>query len=361
MEDGGFAELFCSRTIRDLLREMLKVIEENLKVYKKQTILLDEIRMFGDYREGVREEILDLVAKGVLKPIVSSGTDGNLKRPLYKKYRILAREDNTEQLKDEITKLHPRLLANGYLIKRPQQYVNHKVLIYKLNSYLCRGADRNMMSCKERSLVIFADEKMLELNESFIRALGLSEECLYYYKTPEQYFMDYIPQRKRKMILLICENKDIWFNIRRQMYEESKSVIFGIHIDGVLYGGGNEITGKGWLAAYYRYLFAEQVDFLYCGDIDIAGFDIFLRLQDEISPDGLNVTLFTPIYTKMLELCCIENLPDSEDNRKKNIEWERIYNLFSDEEIKSIQRIIALNKRLPQEIINYPILCENMR
>ncbi len=52
--------------------------------------------------------------------------------------------------------------------------------------------------------------------------------------------------------------------------------------------------------SYAQYLGADETRFLYCGDIDRAGFDIFIRLCKEAKE--LHIELFVPAYQKMLEL-----------------------------------------------------------
>ena len=73
------------------------------------------------------------------------------------------------------------------------------------------------VSRKERSFEIFEQEKILDDSsiKSLIKSLGITQDDLCFYDTPEYCFHDYIPQKKNNMVLLICENKDIWFNIRR--------------------------------------------------------------------------------------------------------------------------------------------------
>lgn len=53
-----------------------------------------------------------------------------------------------------------------------------------------------------------------------------------------------ISLKKEQYGLLICENKDIWFNIRRCMFENNYKSLFGMHIDGVVYGDGNKVSQK---------------------------------------------------------------------------------------------------------------------
>lgn len=215
------------------------------------------------------------------------------------------------------------------------------------------------MSRRERSFSIFGDEKVLDYHLTLLDNIGISGENLHYYETPEQCFSDYIPVRKSQMMLLICENKDIWFNIRRLMYENGHHILFGTHIDGVIFGQGNDITGKGKFHSYSQFLGADQITYLYCGDIDRAGFDIFLRLCKETK--GITISLFLPAYHKMLELSEKLILPDSKDGRCFMPDISGILSEFSQYEQAQILKILHENKRLPQEILSYPVLAENMR
>ena len=63
----------------------------------------------------------------------------------------------------------------------------------------------------------------------------------------------------------------------------------------------------------------------------------------------------------MLELSRSIRLPDSSDGRRIIPEMSGILPLFSDYEQKQITQIIEDNKRLPQEILSYPVLADNMR
>jgi hypothetical protein len=215
------------------------------------------------------------------------------------------------------------------------------------------------MSRRERSFAIFGEEKELDNHLRLLECLGISGDTLKYYETPEQCFSDYIPIRKKQMTLLICENKDIWFNLRRLMYESGVCSLFDTQIDGVIFGQGNDITGKGKFRSYAQYLGADKISFLYCGDIDRAGFDIFLRLCK--GTEELHIALFLPAYRKMLELGQSIQLPDSDDGRNVMPDMSEILPLFSDDEQKQITEILQNNKRLPQEILSYPVLADNMR
>lgn len=329
-----------------------------LQQFPRKRITLNELRELCSHSDTYREQILNLDAQGILVPIKSSRTDGNLQRPLYKRYNIKLVE-KSEISTEEIYALHPRLTANGYLLRNREQFISNKEFLQCLSKWFANNDTHDTMSRRERSFYIFGDEKSLDRHLTLLDSIGVSGEHLHYYETPEQCFSDYIPVRKPQMTLLICENKDIWFNIRRLMYENEYSKLFGTPIDGVIFGQGNDITGKGKFRSYSQFLGVDQVTYLYCGDIDRAGFDIFLRFCKEA--EGIPISLFFPAYHMMLELSCERLLPDSEDGKTSIPDISELLPMFSKHEQAQISQILHENKRLPQEMLSYPVLAENMR
>ena len=332
-------------------------LETKLKNWKKKTISKSDLGTI--LQTSSDSELFGMVsnaiAEGILSPVKSSGTNGNRIYPIYMKYRISIAEDYSEALSN-IAMLHPFITKTGYLHERPELYLKYESQLQKLNQYLFQAQPSVQVSKKERSFEIFDEEKQLE-DTSFrnlLERLGLTADTLGYYNTPEYCFNDFIPERKTQMVLLICENKDIWFNIRRRMYEDSSRSILGVHIDGVIYGSGNKISEAGALSAYTRFMNTDSVQYLYWGDIDRAGLNIYLSLVKN-NPD-LHIQLFTPAYEEMLRLAETRDIPDSTDHRERVQDYEPIYRLFSDETRCCIERYIDVNKRIPQEIISYETL-----
>lgn len=329
-----------------------------LREYPRKRITLEELDRLCPEHEQLAEQVGELTDRGVLVPVKSSKTNGNIKTPLYMKYTICIKDD-IQISPDEILALHPRLSANGCLLRDRVRFVNNREFLLRLSEWLTHNKDTEKMSRRERSFSIFGDEKALDEHLKLLESLGVSGDILGYYETPEQCFSDYIRVRRDHMTLLICENKDIWFNIRRLMYETEARSLFGTDIDGVIFGQGNDITGKGKFISYARFLGADDLHFLYCGDIDRAGFDIFLRLCR--AAEQLDIKLFLPAYKKMLELSRGIALPDSNDNRCIIPEMSKILPLFEICEQERLTQILKDNKRLPQEILSFPVLADNMR
>ena len=253
--------------------------------------------------KGLYDLVAELNTKGFLEPVKTSGTNGNIKYPLHKRYRITLEEDDTSSvIVDQIGFLHPMLLKSGYLSSHPKEYERNKFVIDKLNWYLFSRELGELVSRKERSFEIFGREKVLDDSavKTLLRNLMLTESELCFYDTPEYCFHDYIPERKSSLVLLICENKDIWFNIRRCMFEKNYRSLFGVKIDGVVYGNGNKVSQKkGALIEYVKFMGNPSVKFLYWGDIDREGFDIYRRTREVNA--SLEIELFVTGYRKMRE------------------------------------------------------------
>lgn len=337
-------------------------IGSKLKTWNKKTITLSELKSLLGIRsdDGLWPLVSVAVEQGCLSPVRSSGRNGNRTYPLFLKYRITMREDYSKVM-DEIAFLHPAIQKSGYLQSRPMLYIKYKQQIQLLNRCLFSDPPGTPISKKERSFSIFHDEKQLDDN-AFCRLLdrlGLTAETLGYYETPEYCFHDYIPNRKEQLTLLICENKDIWFNIRRRMYEDGACEIFKTHIDGVVYGCGNQVSQHGALTAYTRFLGTEHVHYLYWGDIDRAGLSIYLSLRKH-NPE-LDIRLFTGAYEKMLELAEEQTIPDSDDHREQLEDYTPVYSMFSGSAKAELISAIECNKRIPQEIISYENLLTSMR
>lgn len=341
---------------------MMKYIDK-LKKHGKKTISKAELAaLFAVYSDEELFEIISVLSeKQILIPIKNSKTNGNRLYPIYLKYKVSLPCDTYEAESEEIDALHPLLLNNGYLRAKPNEYKKYRSLFQKLDRYLFSGIGNEIsISRKERSFEIFDEEKALD-DKAFctlLERIGITADVLAFYDTPEYCFNDYIPDRKPKMTLLICENKDIWFNIRRMMFENNATTVFDNHIDGVVYGCGNKVSGMGALTTYTEFI-ASEVKYLYWGDIDRAGLNIYLSTV-RANPD-MDIKLFVPAYEEMLRLAQTKNIPDSDDARGRIEDYSQIFGLFDQNLRALLEQSIRDNKRIPQEIITYAFLKENMR
>lgn len=340
-------------------------IHKILAKHRQKTITKAELEGYIGITsdENLFTQINDCISEGILSPIKNSGTNGNARYPLYMKYRIIKQEDNYSTELSEIKALHILLQKNGLLVKKPQLYAENREALSALSSYLFRRSTNCVpVSRKERSFEIFGEEKLLDDTtfRNVLKKLDITDDDLRLYDTPLHCFYDYIPYRKEGMTLLICENKDIWFDLRRMMSEHNASIIWDTKIDGVIYGGGNNVTEKtGALTEYTRFLGVDRVHFLYWGDIDREGLNIFLRLCS--ANPSLEIYLFLSAYIQMLHRAENMKIPQSKDNRNKLDDYTEIIALFNDSDKKLLCDSLDTNKRIPQEIISFSVLLEEMR
>ena len=336
-------------------------IKEKLLGYGKKTITLDDIKNILKIsimdEQRAYEQISEMIMEEIIEPVRSSGKNGNISYPLHKKYRILVKEEGDQEIIDEIKRLHPLLLRSGYLSANPMEFHRNRDVAEGLSAYLFRDNDETFVSRKERSFEIFGHEKTLDDGQvkAFLRKLQIAESELRFYDTPEYCFHDYIPVRRDHMVLLICENKDIWFNIRRCMFEDEIRSLFDIAIDGVVYGEGNKVSDRtGALEEYVKFMGNPDVKFLYWGDIDREGFDIFRRTKD--ANERLDISLFVPGYRKMIERARNIELEDSPSSKKQGMRFDDLLKDFSPSEQEFLIDIFENNKLIPQEIISYKYL-----
>lgn len=97
----------------------------------------------------------------------------------------------------------------------------------------------------------------------------------------------------------------------------------------------------------------EQI--FYFGDIDFEGINIFLLLQEKYSE--YNILPYLDGYKKMLEL---EKSPkDIRANQNiKNDNIEKFISFFDEKYQEKLKYIFENKKYIPQEILNYDIMCK---
>lgn len=339
-------------------------IEAYLSSYGKKYISISDLALIVGINKAniaqLYEAVEEMVAGGYIRPVKTSGLNGNYRFPLYKRYLITYTKAVDTGALEKIKSLHPKLLQNGYLKKHPEEYSENEETINALNMFFFNNEGDDYISKKERSFALFGNEKTLDEDKkvpSLLSKLKLGKTDLKYYETPEYSFPDYIPVRKDHLTLLVCENKDIWYGIRRCMYERNFSTIFGTSIDGTVYGGGNKISKKeGALIEYVKFMGNPEIKFLYWGDIDREGFDIYRRTR-KVNP-GLDISLFLPGYKEMIRRARTMKLRQSPSGKKENMTFEDVLVGFNDDEMTYLNDILSDNIIIPQEIIPYTFLRE---
>lgn len=331
---------------------------DKIKLLKKTYITLDEIEELIkpiDYLELVN--IVDgMIDSGIIKAVGKFNSKNGKMPSLYVKYRLIKERENNDIFMTEIKNLHTSLNISGY-IRNVELYKKHRDIILPLNQFLRVNEEplKEEMSKNERAYSIWNYEKALDQSDyiSVIKFNNIDKK-LNYYLTPEPFF-DYIHNRNSNMTILIVENKDTWFTLRKLLNgEPEKCCLFGKKIDGLLYGEGNKISKPFALEQYQSEVLNCNCKFLYFGDLDFTGIELFLRVRKH-NPIS-DITLFTDIYSFMLDICNMEKLGEIKNNQSQDIEMKEFLSLFTEDNIMKIEEILFNYKYIPQEIINYQIL-----
>lgn len=342
----------------------MEIKEKLLKRHKTYITLeeLEEIIESQDYLEFV-QKVKALISEGILKPIVNKNRTNGKIPSLFLKYRVLVTDDKNNEFENEIKHLSSEFEISKYL-NNIEIYKKHREELLILDEFFKKNSDKlNVkISKNERAYQIWGYEKMLDSNigKSILKFNNL-EKKLNYYLTPEPFF-DYIPKIKEGMTILIVENKDTWYTLRKIFKQKNNAKnkqtidmnLLGTTINGLLYGEGNKITKPKAIVNYENQMLNIKANFLYCGDLDFTGIDMFERVKKQ--NEKSNIKLFTKIYEKMIDLSNIEKLSKIRNQQNKNINLEDFLTNFSEQYQSRINSILMQNKYIPQEILNYEIL-----
>lgn len=338
--------------------------------YSKGTITLDELERFynlNDYK-ALCNKVEELESLGKIKAIKPKDINGKFP-PLPKKYRITRpQEENDAYIKEMKSELPARFTLDFYK-NNVAKYIEHRKYIMALGEYFkCqKKAFKQEMSINERSFDIWQEEKFLKDNPiaiTMLNNLGLSLEDLNVYKTPEPFFC-YSKTREPGQNILIVENKDTWYSVRKLM-RQGQIQFFDVIFGTVIYGEGkkilssfSEIEEHGEEEAY---LGDKENVFYYFGDLDFEGLSIYGQLKSKFQRLR-NICLLKPAYLKMISAANTETLKymKQEQIKKGSNEfsgWRKVLEEFTLETQKNITAIFEEGKYIPQEIVNFQLLKE---
>lgn len=293
-----------------------------------------------------------LIEERKLDPVKASPLNGK-KPALHTSYWIREEApDYGEEIEELKFRMSPAIRTDYYL-NHPEVYREEARWVRLLNQYFQKGGSDFPVSFNERSFQIWGREKFLqrEQGRKILAHCGVGLELLHVYATTEP-LAYYSCSREVPQSLLIVENKDTFYSIRRHLGESSGN-LFGQEIGTVIYG-----AGKGILRSFedFRFCVEPHVNdprnqILYFGDLDYEGIGIYERLAElfahEIAP-------FVQAYGKMLEKvrqCGMDFLPETSEGQNHNLSG-RFFGYFSEKAQEEMGRVLELGKYIPQEIIN---------
>ncbi len=326
---------------------------EKIFTFAKKTITYEELSQLYinlSYEELVKK-VNELIDKNILNAKLKSGTNGR-NPSLYKKYGVELPKEDYSDIVDEIKSLNASLSINYYLNK-PKEYKKDREYILKLNNYVIYHYDRFLvpMSINERSFDIWGEEKFLRKSPTLLSNLGLNYDKLNVYNTPEPFFSETINIYTNNV--LIIENKDTWFTLRKKLMEENRNIL-GLDIGLLIYGEGKKIISSIEYLNHKDFSFLNNPTIYYWGDIDYEGINIIYSLSKKV-----DLKLFTDAYSEMLKrIKDIKSLKDMSNDQIKTKDLEQFLSSFNESDRNKITEILENNKYIPQEILNYKILTE---
>lgn len=317
-------------------------LEQLLKPYTNET-----------YAQQCRR-IMELLNSGKIKPVKASGTNG--KSPaLYREYWLIKDEKDYEELREELKYHLVPLISVGYYLARPEAYEQDREWVLQLNSYLKNRREllERQESVNERSFEIWNREKFLsrEQGKKILKRCGLEQDVLNVYGTTEP-LSYYSHTRAIPQNLLILENKDTFYSMRRHLLEGNDTIL-GERIGTLIYGAGKGIwkSFQDFDLCVEPYMKAEGNRIYYFGDLDYEGIGIYESLA-ELCRGSWEITPFVPAYGAMLKKAShAVRLPHTKEQQNRNIK-EVFFSCFPEEQSAEMRRILEAGEYIPQEILN---------
>ena len=310
-------------------------------------------RRFDSYQDEYRY-IVQLIETGRIEPIKSSPKNG--KNPsLYTRYWFFEPEHDYSAEKDELLyHTDPRIGTSYYLIHL-DVYIKEKQYVRMLSDYLYRHSDalKIRVSRNERSFEIWGEEKFLTegAGKTILNHCMLSEDILNCYSTVEP-FACYIVNRSVPQKILILENKDPFYGMRRHLQSGNDSIL-GTSIGTLIYGAGKRVisTFTDFLISAEEYMTSPSNELLYFGDLDYEGIGIYENLARNNKSIG-SIKPFIPAYNAMLDKVeDISFLPWTKEKQNRNIS-EFFFLFFEPEIVQKMKDILDEGRYIPQEILN---------
>lgn len=320
-------------------------------------ITLDEImRRTGiENYEDLYQEILREIDLGLVKPVLASGTNGK-KPALYVAYWQLDQKEEFAELEEELKFQMDPSIHIDYYMKHHDSYRQDRRWVLMLNKYLRNKREllQTRVSANERSFEIWRREKFLtrEQGAKILKRCEISSKFLNTYETTEP-LAYYVHTRIVPQNILILENKDTFYSMRRYLLEEHNSIL-GVDIGTLVYG-----AGKGILRSFRDFSFCVEPyvnnannKIYYFGDLDYEGIGIYEKLS-ELFGEEHEILPFCPAYEAMLRKAQQEGeLPvtkEKQNRRLKNI----FYHYFTTEQETAMKNLLKQDRYIPQEILNY--------
>lgn len=325
---------------------------EFLKKYSKKTIDIYELAIeynkkpFPQWSQDEKKDFIDQLKIMNDQKIIElkrgsrgeAQIDSILRKISIIKWNLI---DKNEGLNHELFN-HELGIDGSYYLKNLELYHQDKIYIERLVDFLENNCGQ--LTLNEIGYLVFKDEKALtqpdkaSLNgKRILSNLKLDINKISYIETIAPF---YYPTLSEGDTVLIVENKDTCFSLLRLLNENKTN------IKGILYGEGRAILK---IFSFLKvYGLSNSDSYLYYGDIDQEGFDIFRSLVEKYN--DYNIKLSKLLYHNLL---AYESRPLK---NKRNIDQSKVVSVIDDlydEDKKGIISVLEGDGCIPQEALNY--------
>lgn len=316
--------------------------------------LIQKNHRFQSYEELYRY-ILEQMESSRLKPVIASKTNGK-KPALYNSYWLLDEPKDYTSLMEELNYQIIPAISVDYYLKNLAQYEQDRKWVLLLNDYLKNKRKKleQPESLNERSFEIWQREKFLreEQGRKILSRCKIDPKMLNVYDTAEP-FACYTHTRNTPQNILILENKDTFYSMRKHLLE-GKVTILGCRFGTLIYGGGKRIlkSFQDFALSAEPYLQQKENRMYYFGDLDYEGIGIYEKLAEQFSGSG-QIEPFIPGYLEMIRKYEDQKLklPQTKEKQNRNISG-LFYTFFNEGQQGQMAEILGKGLYIPQEILN---------
>jgi len=319
-------------------------------------LILEEIlsKKIQDRYEVQYQYVLHLIEEGIIKPVKSSPKNGK-KPSLHTMYWVTEEKPDYGAEEEELLYHTDTRIKPDYYLRHPDVYVQERAYVRRLNSFLQNNSDslNAPVSRNERSFAIWGEEKFLSggSGRTILSHCGIEEELLNCYSTAEP-FAYYAAHRDTPQKILIIENKDPFFGMRKHLLAGNEKIL-GVPVRTLIYGAGKRVVSsfKEFVISAEPYMKEKGNEFLYFGDLDYEGIGIYERLVRNVG-GSFEIRPFIPAYQAMLDKCRdISLLPPTKEKQNRNIS-DMFLSYFNADTAARMKCILEKDLYIPQEILN---------
>ena len=299
--------------------------------------------------------VMSLFNQGKIKPVKTSQLNGK-KPALHTEWWLIEKKEDFSHFKDEILLNTERHISIDYYIRHLDEYAKDRPYVRRLSEYLQAHYDdisRTAVSENERCVEIWGYEKFISEGEGkkILRRCNFPLSGLNTYTTAEPFA--YCPlSRSAPQTLLITENRDPFVGMKRFLLEGHPTIL-GQEIGTLIYGCGERVlsTFNAFAVNAESYMFDKYNCYLYTGDLDWVGIDIFERLAEKFKEVGV-LRPFVPYYLAMLKKGQnAKSLPAmSEFQNKRNSGL--FFSYFDTATVETMKSILESGRYISQEFLN---------